>query len=58
MNLKIIQKNAIIENCTIGPNVSIGDNCIIKNTQLKNCVVWDNEVLNEGTIDKMIVAKC
>lgn len=53
----LVGKNCTIENSTIGPNVTIGDNCVIKNTQLKNCVVWDNEVLNEGTIDKMIVAK-
>lgn len=54
----VIGKNAVIENSTIGPNVSIGDNCIIKNTQLKNCVVWDNEILSDATIDKMIVTKC
>jgi len=52
----IIGKNAIIENCTIGPNVSIGNNCTIKNAQLKNCVVWDYKSLTEDSINKKIIA--
>lgn len=53
-----IGKNAIIENSTIGPNVAIGDNCILKNVQLENCVMWDNEELDNSSIQNTIIANC
>ncbi|WP_405334738.1 hypothetical protein [Fibrobacter sp.] len=31
-----------IENCAIGPNVTIGDNCKLKNLTMKDCIMWGN----------------
>ncbi|WP_405340552.1 sugar phosphate nucleotidyltransferase [Fibrobacter sp.] len=52
----IIGKNATIENCTIGPNVTIGNNCTLKDVITKDCIVWDNENVNNSYIEKQIVA--
>jgi glucose-1-phosphate thymidylyltransferase len=53
-----IGKNAIIENSTIGPNVTIGDNCKLKNARLENCIVWDNETIENSRLQDNIIASC
>ncbi len=52
-----IGKNATIENSTIGPNVAIGDNCVLKNVRLENCVVWDNEKLEDSSAKNTIIER-
>ncbi len=54
----IIGKNVTIENCTIGPNVAVGDNCILKNAHLENCVMWDNETIENSRLQNNIIASC
>lgn len=53
-----IGKNAVIENSTIGPNVAIGDNCILRNVRLENCVMWDNETIEDSRLQDNIIASC
>lgn len=53
-----IGKNVRIENCIIGPNVTIGDNCTLKGVTMKDCVMWDNETLTDATVEGQIVASC
>ena len=53
-----IGKNVKLENCTIGPNVDLGDNCSLRFVNIKNCVVWANESLSFTLIENQIVASC
>lgn len=48
--------NVTLENCIIGPNVTVGNNCLIKNATLKDCIVWDNETVSKTTVKGLIVA--
>ena len=54
----IIGKNVSIENCTIGPNVTIGDNCKLKDLTMKDCIMWDNEEIGYSHYENQIIAKC
>lgn len=54
----IIGKNVTIENSTIGPNVTIGDNCKLKSMTMKDCIMWDNEEIGFSHIEGQIVASC
>nr|WP_256374643.1 hypothetical protein [Fibrobacter sp. UWCM] len=51
-------KNVSIENCTIGPNVTIGDNCKLKNLTMKDCIMWDNEEIGYSHFENKIIASC
>lgn len=62
-NVRFIQpchigQNVTMENCIIGPNVAIGNNCTIKNATLKNCIVWDNETVCMCDSEKQIMMSC
>lgn len=46
------------ENSIVGPNVSIGSNSSLKNVQIANSVVWNDERINDSVIDGKIVASC
>ena len=36
-----IGKNVVIKNSKVGPNVSVGDNCVIENSEISNAILWD-----------------
>ena len=36
-----IGKNVVIKNSKVGPNVSVGDNCVIENAEITNAILWD-----------------
>lgn len=38
----IIGENCILENCVVGPNVTIGSGCEIKNFRIENSIILDN----------------
>lgn len=50
-----IGKDVKIVNSTIGPNVSVGDGCVIENSTVKNAVLWDGVKVEGRTLDKVIV---
>jgi len=52
----VIGSNVALEGCIIGPNVAIGNNCRLKNVQMKNCVVWDDEELCDAIVESTIIA--
>ncbi len=62
-NVTIIQPcfigdNVFIENSTIGPNVTIGNNCTIMDAILKDCIMWDNENIASSHVERQIIANC
>ena len=50
-----IGKNAKISNSTIGPNVAVGDGCIIENSTIADAVLWDGVKLESKTLNNVIV---
>ena len=50
-----IGKGAKIVNSTIGPNVSVGEGCVIENSTISNAVLWDNVKVEDKTLDNVIV---
>ena len=50
-----IAKGAKIENSTIGPNVSVGEGCVIKNSTVSNAVLWDAVTVDGKTLDNVII---
>ena len=50
-----IGKGAKITNSTIGPNVSVGDGCVVENSTISNAVLWDNVKVEGKTLDNVII---
>ncbi len=50
-----IGKDVKIENSTIGPNVSVGDSCVIENSTISNAVLWDAVKVCGQTLDNVIM---
>lgn len=46
-----------VENSIIGPNVSIGENCIVSNSILKNAIVDDHSSIIEATLGNSLIGK-
>lgn len=50
-----IGKGARIVNSTVGPNVVVGDGCVVENCSLSNTVLWDGVRVNGSKLDNAIV---
>lgn len=50
-----IDKNCHIENSTIGPFVDISQNCIIKNSSIKNSIIMENTTIENSNIENSII---
>ena len=50
-----IGKDAKITNSSIGPNVSVGDGCVVENSTISNAVLWDNVKVSGQTLDNVIL---
>lgn len=50
-----IGKGTKITNSTIGPNVSVGDGCVVENSTISNAVLWDNVKVSGQTLDNVIL---
>ena len=37
-----IGKNVVIKNSKVGPNVSVGDGCVIENSEISDAILWDS----------------
>ncbi|MCQ2123194.1 MAG: NTP transferase domain-containing protein [Fibrobacter sp.] len=52
----IIGRNCVIEGSTVGPNVTLGDNCVIVNAMVENCIVYDGETVKNQDVADQIIA--
>jgi len=50
-----VDPSAIVEDCDIGPYVSIGANCRLKNCRLTDCVISDGTVLQNVVVSDAII---
>lgn len=52
-----IGKNVRIVNCKIGPNVSVGDDCCVENSEISNAILWDGVHVAGGSLRDAIAYK-
>lgn len=50
-----ISKNVKLKNSTIGPNVSIGDNCTIENSTVKNSLIQSHTTVKNANLDEAMI---
>ena len=50
-----IGENVVLENSIIGPYASIGANCVISNSNIKNSIVQNNTKIQNSVIDNSMV---
>ncbi len=50
-----IGENVILQNATIGPNVSIGANCVIENSVVKNSLIQTNTTIKNANLDEAMI---
>lgn len=50
-----IGKNVVIKNSKVGPNVSVGDGCVIENSEVSDAILWAGvKVANQKLADAVI----
>lgn len=59
-NSKIIEpcyigENVILENTTIGPNVSVGHDCVIENSTVKNSLIQNHTKIKNANLDQAMI---
>jgi glucose-1-phosphate thymidylyltransferase len=50
-----IGENVILNNATIGPNVSIGDNCTIENASVKNSLIQTHTTIKNADLEEAMI---
>ncbi|MBN2363348.1 NTP transferase domain-containing protein [candidate division WOR-3 bacterium] len=50
-----ISKGAVIQNSVIGPNVDVGENCVIKNCVIRDAIIGMNSVISDSLLERSIV---
>lgn len=50
-----IGKNVVLENTTVGPNVSIGEGCKISDSQIKNSLIQSFSTIKNATLDDAMI---
>ncbi|ASJ15379.1 glucose-1-phosphate thymidylyltransferase [Thermococcus radiotolerans] len=54
----VIGKNVVIRNSYIGPYTSVGDNCIIENTEIEDSIILEgSEIRNAGRIVESLIGR-
>ncbi|MGZ0015500.1 sugar phosphate nucleotidyltransferase [Yeosuana sp. AK3] len=60
INSKIIEpcfigEHVVLNNATIGPNVSIGENCVIENTTITNSLIQTNSTIKNAHLENAMI---
>ena len=50
-----IGKNVVIKNSKVGPNVSVGDGCVIENSEISTAILWDGVKVQDKKLEKVVV---
>ena len=48
-------KNVVVKNSKVGPNVSVGDGCVIENSEVCNAILWDSVKVLDKKLGKVVV---
>jgi glucose-1-phosphate thymidylyltransferase len=44
-----------LKNATVGPNVSLGNGCLVENATLKNSLVQNHSTIKNATLDNAMI---
>lgn len=50
-----IGEKVTLKNATIGPNVSLGDGCIVENSTIKNSLIQSNSSIKNASLDNAMI---
>lgn len=50
-----IGENVTLKNTTIGPNVSLGDGCIVEDSTIKNSLIQTNATIKNASLDNAMI---
>ncbi|WP_138432477.1 sugar phosphate nucleotidyltransferase [Winogradskyella algicola] len=50
-----IAKGTVLKNATVGPNVSIGKDCIIENSTVKNSLIQNQTTIKNANLDEAMI---
>lgn len=50
-----IAQSARVENSVIGPNVSIGENCVIRNSEVRNSIISEQVHIENSMLNKSLI---
>ncbi|WP_461597297.1 sugar nucleotidyltransferase [Winogradskyella sp.] len=50
-----IAKGTVLKNATVGPNVSIGKDCLIENSTVKNSLIQNQTVIKNANLDEAMI---
>ena len=50
-----IGKNVVIKNSKVGPNVSVGDGCVIENSEVENAILWDGVKVTDQKLENAVI---
>lgn len=50
-----IGENVVLVNATVGPNVSLGDGCVVENSTIKNSLVQTNASIKNANLDNAMI---
>ncbi|WP_299095775.1 sugar phosphate nucleotidyltransferase [uncultured Winogradskyella sp.] len=50
-----IAKGTVLKNATVGPNVSIGKDCVIENSTVKNSLIQNQTTIKNANIDEAMI---
>jgi len=50
-----IGDNVILINATVGPNVSLGDNCVVENATIENSLIQTNTKISNAKLNKAMI---
>jgi glucose-1-phosphate thymidylyltransferase len=53
-----VSKTARVENCIIGPNVSVGEGAILKNSIMRNSIIGEQACVENSILDSSLVGNC
>ncbi|WP_026754323.1 sugar phosphate nucleotidyltransferase [Sediminibacter sp. Hel_I_10] len=50
-----IGENVVLHNTTLGPNVSVGDGCVIENSEVKNSLIQTHSIIKNANLDQAMI---
>ncbi len=53
-----VSKTAQVKNCILGPNVSVAEGAILKNSVIKNSIIGEQACVENSTLDSSLIGNC
>jgi len=53
-----VSKTAQVKNCILGPNVSVADKAILRNSIVRNSIIGEKACVEDSTLDSSLIGNC